>query len=87
MTKRAAKLHRYRGRCPFWAIADAPVWYEPTPHASFPAVIERVWFADGSASWVARLRDVRMATGATTVASVLVSELRPRIEPAGRRPR
>ena len=78
-------FHRHRRRCPFWAIADAPVWFV-APGDRYPAVIDTTWFAVGEARWMARLRDVEVPGGSRMrIAAVPVDELVPRrVEPTSR---
>jgi hypothetical protein len=71
---------RHRRRCPFWARADAPVWYETQPGTRFPAFIDgNPWFATGEKAWYARLRDVRTSAGTLAIASAGLLTLVPRI--------
>ena len=82
------KLRRHRARLPFWAIADAPVWYQPVGSENrHAAVIEgNPWFAPGSSTWMARLRKVDISPGASirvAIAAVEVPQLRPRRIEAG----
>lgn len=77
------RLRRYRARLPFWAIADAPVWYTPPGGGRFAAIIDRnPWLATGAKTWMARLREVEMpgAGGRMTISTVEIAELAPRRE-------